>query len=363
MNKLLFIIPLPPPVHGSSMIGASIKNSNLINNKFDIDYINLTTSYSIDEIGTYNLIKVNRFLKIFFHVLVKIIKNKYDLCYVSIAIHGKAFYRDLFIVFLLRLFQRKIVFHLHNKGASNFKNIFRKVGYRFVFKNAFVILLSNLLYFDIQDYVNKEKVYICPNGISNINYSCTKKKSTDNTVNLLFLSNMMLSKGVFALLDTCTILVKKQKKFICHFIGGWKDISEKDFFDYIIKNKLDNNIRYHGPIYGEDKIEFLEMSDIFIHPTFEDCFPLNLLEAIQNGIPVVATKEGGIPDIVIDGENGLLCNKNDSQELAEKISLMIDNPQERINMGIAGKKHFERNFTINHFEEKMINILETIINE
>ena len=56
--KILFILHLPPPVHGSSMVGQYIKDSKIINTSFVAQYINLSTSKTVDEIGKYPILKI-----------------------------------------------------------------------------------------------------------------------------------------------------------------------------------------------------------------------------------------------------------------------------------------------------------------
>lgn len=365
LKSILFILHQPPPIHGSSIVGAYIKNSKLINSSFQANYINILTSYSLNEIGKYSFNKIFRFFKIYYRTILYNIKYKPNLCYLAITINGKAFYRDVLIVIILKIFRRRIVLHLHNKGASTFNNILRKLCYRFVFNNIKVILLSDILYSDIERYAKKEQLYICPNGIPKNSTVITNNKRNNEIVNLLFLSNIMIEKGVLILLDVCTKLKERGIKFICHFVGGWKDISEEKVNEIVLKNNLENFVYFHGPKYNEEKNEFWKKADIFVFPTFysQECFPLVLLEALQNNLPVVSTFEGGIPDIVFDGETGFLCEQKDANCLVEKIEYLIDNPAVRKKMGVAGRKRYEENFTFEHFEKRLVNIFEKIINE
>jgi glycosyltransferase involved in cell wall biosynthesis len=122
------------------------------------------------------------------------------------------------------------------------------------------------------------------------------------TVNLLFLSNLIPSKGVYVLLDACKILKEKGQDFHCHFVGGEsKEINRSVFEQAVRERGLDDCVTYHGPKYGEDKERYWQMADIFVQPTFEDCFPLTLVEAMQNRLPIISTDEGAIPDIVKNG--------------------------------------------------------------
>src|ERR1035437_4542302 len=99
-NNILFILHFPPPVHGSSMIGQSIKNSKIINDTFDCRYINLLVSRTINETGKPSSLKVMRFMRVWFKVLAEIIKKKPDVCYLALTAKGAAFYKDVLLVAL-----------------------------------------------------------------------------------------------------------------------------------------------------------------------------------------------------------------------------------------------------------------------
>ena len=104
-------------------------------------------------------------------------------------------------------------------------------------------------------------------------------------------------------------------------------------------------------------------SDIFVLPTYNDCFPLVLLEAMSFSLPIISTFEGGIPDIVNDELTGYLVQQRDSVALAEKIELLIQNPDLRKKMGIAGRKIFLQKFTLDKFENRLISILQPVIQQ
>ena len=77
-------------------------------------------------------------------------------------------------------------------------------------------------------------------------------------------------------------------------------------------------------------------------------------------LPVISTSEGGIPDIVKDGETGFIVYKQNSNQLAEKIKWLIEHPEEASIMGKKGSTRFIKLFTLNIFEKKIVNILSQI---
>ena len=362
-SKILFILHLPPPVHGSSMVGQYIKDSEIINTSFETNYINLSTSKTVNEIGKKPFVKVSRYVKILFQVIISLIKHNPKIVYLAITAKGVGFYKDFPIVLITKLFSKKLVLHYHNKGVcKNQHRPFDNLLYHILFKNTKIILLSERLYEDVSKYVKNEDVFFCPNGIQVIN-SEEKISPTNNSVpQILFLSNLIASKGVYELLDALKILNDNNVKFHCNFVGGEGDISLSQLNQKINILNLQEYVTYLGKKYGADKYKIFQLSDIFVFPTFyhNECFPLVLLEAMQFELPIISSNEGGIPDIVKDSETGFIVEKQKPKQLAEKIKWLIDHPEEVRLMGEKGQNYFLEHYTLEIFEKRMTHILNQI---
>ena len=355
-SRILFIVPLPPPVHGSTVMCKYIKDSKLINDEFDCDYVNLSASRSMTEVHKFHVVKIWRMFQAFLLVFGKLMTRRYDLCYVALAFH-KSLLKDAPMVLLCKLFRRKVVIHLHGKGASkDAKNGCYRWLLKRTFNNSNVVLLSWLLYPDVEPFVKRENVSICPNGIPTID--CENKERNNPVPRLLFLSNLIISKGVLVLLDALKILMDKGFSFVCDFVGGeTTEINEKKFEDEVRNRQLEKIVFYHGRKFGDEKEAFFERSDLFVFPTNEDCFPLVLLEAMQHGLPIVTTNEGAIPDEVINGENGFIGEQKNPSSIANCIEKLLCDEQLRKEMGENGYQKFQKNFTIDAFEMNIKNIL------
>jgi len=362
--KILFILHIPPPIHGSSIVGEYIKESLVINGAFECSYINLGTSRTIDEIGKNPFRKIFRYLLIIKKVIKELWRSKPDLCCMNITVKGIGFYKDFVIALIVKLCDVKMVYYFHNKGIVTRQNkIFDNFLYRNVFRNADAILLSQYLYYDVKKYIPAKRVSFCPNGISEIKASRKFKKTlvVSSRIKILFLSNLIESKGVFILLDACKILKNKDLLFHCTFVGGVGNVSVDDFRRKVNELCLQDEVSYVGRKFGTEKEQFLSDADIFVHPSYEDCFPLVLLEAMQHSLPVVSTFEGGIKDIVSDGETGFLVQQKDVLALAEKLQILIKNSELRRKMGVKGRLKYEKEFTLYSFENRFKGILTKII--
>lgn len=366
-NKILFILHFPPPVHGAAMVGQYIRESEIINKEFECRYINLGISKSVDEIGKNGLKKWLRYFLILFKTFTTIIRFKPKLVYLTLTSKGSGFYKDAIVALIAKGLGKKVVYHFHNKGVSSRQEkAFDNWLYKRVFKNSNVILLSEHLYPDIKKYVIKEHVQFCPNGIPDLVMNKQYNASSVKTkINILFLSNLIESKGVFVLLEACKLLQKNGLDFYCTYVGGIGDVSEKQFNEKVQEFYLINYVTFVGKKFGIDKDLEFKNADIFVLPTVyhNECFPLVLIEAMQFSLPVISTNEGGIPDIVDDGKSGFLIPQKDAITLANKLAILINDENLRKQMGEAGRKRYEERFTLAIFEQRFSEIMKTLLNK
>ena len=278
-----------------------------------------------------------------------------QLVYVTPTACGVAFYKDFLVVQLLKLMGRKVVVHYHNKGVVTRQD--KKLDdwmYRRFFKGIKVILLADALYEDVKKYVKREQVLICENGIPGNAVDAKDITRENTTPRILFLSNLLIAKGVLVLLDSLKMLDDKKLNFTCDFVGAeTNEIDAQRFQEEVEMRNLQNKVAYLGKKYGEEKEDLYKKSDFFILPTLNECFPLVLLEAMQHALPCVASDVGGISSIIRHGENGYLVEMNNPTALANSIEKLLKDADLRKNMGENGWKRFKSDFTLEAFEKRM----------
>ena len=187
-------------------------------------------------------------------------------------------------------------------------------------------------------------------------------KTKNDVPQILFLSNLIKSKGVFILLEALKLLKKKGVQFYCNLVGGEGDITNQNLLDKINKLDLADAIKYHGKKYDVNKFHLFNQADIFVFPTFyhNETFGLVNLEAMMFGLPIISTNEGGIPDIVKHNETGFIIEKENPMQLAEKLEVLINNPKLGKKLGKEGQIQFNKKYTLEKFETKFTDILKQI---
>ena len=363
MKKILFLIQLPPPVHGVSQINEQVFNSKIFYQNFHKSLVQLKFSDNLKDLRKFNLKKVIRFCKVFFQLVYKILKDRPDLIYFSIMPIGPGFIRDLVYVFIIKLFRVKLIYHLHRRGIEKrINNPFIRKIYRWTFSKSITIHLSdNLLKKEIISLkLKNSKYFVLPNGIPDI--SIEEKIEIKKGLNILFLSNILEEKGVFILLKAFTILTKEFDNIYLDIAGeSFNEKSDKSIVKFIEDNNLSERIEFHSGKYGDEKWKLYKKADIFVFPTYlEECFPLVILEAMRFGLPVISTSEGAIPEIVDDNKTGFLVKKQDINSLIYCMRVLVNSKKLRSKFGDNGRKKFLKNYADKIFKKNIRNIFTNI---
>jgi len=121
--------------------------------------------------------------------------------------------------------------------------------------------------------------------------------------------------------------------------------------------ELESSVSFIGTIKEEKKYEFIKSHKILVLPSIKEYTPGVLLEAQALGVPVIATRVGAVPEMVIDGETGILVEPSDELELARAVEVLIGNHELRKRFSLNARK-FVKNFTL----EAAVDKLEVLYN-
>lgn len=117
---------------------------------------------------------------------------------------------------------------------------------------------------------------------------------------------------------------------------------------------LRDRIRFLG--LRRDVPELLSQAHVFVLCTKWEGLPRSIIEAMRTGLPVVASRVGGVPELVEDGVTGFLVSKGNLDEMRERLRTLLDDPSMRETMGAAGRAAYEANFRIETMIEKTVQV-------
>jgi len=346
-------------------MGEHVVNSQELRSRFDMDVLAIRSAASIADIGKFRPAKVLGIFSLAWRLFLHILTHRPDLVYFTLTPNGTAFYRDVLYVAIMKLSKVRRIYHLHGKGIDKaLASPLIRALYKWVFRGAEVILLSPCLYEDSARVVQREQCHFLANGIPDPWYGGKFRDQQARgiprkTPRIVYFSNLVVNKGIFILLEALALLKLRGVPFRASFVGAWESVSVEQEFGRIVRdNALDDLIEVCGPRHGDEKRQTYSEADIMAFPTYNDSYPLVVLEAMSHGLPVLSTYEGAIPEILQDNISGFLVPRMDARSTADRLELLLNDPVLRERMGKAGRERYLSEFTLRHFEVNLRNIFE-----
>ncbi|BDD89139.1 hypothetical protein DPPLL_35040 [Desulfofustis limnaeus] len=135
------------------------------------------------------------------------------------------------------------------------------------------------------------------------------------------------------------------------------DSIEQQARDLINRNSL-RNIHFLGEVTNPE--DYMPVTDIFLFPSRLEGFPNVLLEAMASGLPTVASAIGGTVDLIIDGQNGLLFDRDDSEQMLGKIEMLIEDADLRKRLGKNGRTSVRQNYAFETIAQQYLELYKRL---
>lgn len=190
-----------------------------------------------------------------------------------------------------------------------------------------------------------------------------EKQLPENTVVLLSLCRLSRQKGIGNVLQALSdIRVSSESVNEWLYVIAGSGPDEKEFRDFVVQKRLEKQVLFLGQVpYGETAAT-LHAADIYVQPSqplpgWLESFGISFVEAEFCGLPCIATRFGGIPEAVRDGETAILVEPGDDKQLARAILELVNNRERRIAMGHAAKM-FAARFSWEAHAQRLAEVLE-----
>ena len=376
MKKILLCGPRSKNFITGVSLAFDLLIKGLSDRKLEYEVVDILKFGKTKKSGSFNFKK--SFSTIYSIVEVWIKVSSCQTYYSTMATSFFGFIRDLLMVTFAKINNKKIILHLHGGGFEEFYEKSPKLVkllIRFNIKNTDrIIVLGELLkkqFYCVGDII-QEKLVVVPNGLT-LGVSeptrCVKSIKNIQSKEILYLSNMMPTKGYKDLIKAIELLKNKGFDDIhLNLCGGFYDAkteenneikSEKDLLIYLKNLGLENFITYHGEVLGDYKKEQLERAHLFILPTYYpwEGQPLSIIEAMAFATPVISTYHKGIPELIENARTGYFVEARSPEQIASSVMKIFSDLDHYENMSRQSRVMYEKKFKQDVHLEKLINII------
>lgn len=256
------------------------------------------------------------------------------------------------------------------------KNLAFKIATKFSINQASWVISDNKHYLDqlSQIGVSPEKQTVIRYGVDT-NFLKPKIKDKDLVRQLdikkeekviLAMGRFVEKKGFEFLIKAMPSILKTNARTKLLLIGSG-DLESK-LRSLIKKLKIEHNAIMPGSVAYSDRAKYYNLADVFVMPSTKDsqgnidASPVAMMDAMACGVPVVATKYSGSPDLIINGETGWMVKENSSVEIAKAVNELL-NYRKTDNMKSLVRRTAILNFSLSQTSEKYLKIFENILSK
>jgi glycosyltransferase involved in cell wall biosynthesis len=202
----------------------------------------------------------------------------------------------------------------------------------------------------------KATICLIPNGVDT-DLFCPSESTDLDRKRIIFVGRLIYSKGVHVLLQALKLLIDDGIDAQLDVVGDGPERARLE--DLANSLGISGSIAFHGNLYGVASL--LQMSSVFVLPSFVEGLPNVVLEAMASGLPVVVTKVGGNPDLVNDGTNGVLVDADNPLQLRDALKELLENKDLAEKLGNEARKTIEQKFSIDHITDTYIKLYNDLI--
>lgn len=311
-------------------------------------------------------IKYFRFLGLMIMYLLFFLKCfKFKVIHLNPSLRRNSYYREMVLILIAKLMNRKVIVYWHG-WINSFEDKIKTSKIRHMLflktygKVDVCIVLGSVFREKLLGLGFKNTILVESNCFDDTflkNIRLNKSHIDVLPVRLLFLSRIEKQKGIYITIDTHNLLIKKGHKSELVIAGTGSELNAA--MKYVDSEKI-GNIKFTGNVEGIEKHNLLENSHILLFPSYSEGLPLTILEGMAYGLVIISRPLGGIPDIIINGENGYLTESLTAGDYVEIIEKLINDWQKYNDISERNILKAQSMFLPEKFKERLISVYNNI---
>lgn len=371
-KKIVYVIgPLPPPYCGHSVMTQHVVEA-MRSAGYTVKVFDLASMGRTGRSGVFSARRLVEVLGLVARVSAFLVVHRPALVYLTPAQSALGAIRDLVVATVLVCSRVPYVLHFH---GAHFRERYVNMGpllgraFRFMLVKArSLIVVADSFREQFADLVSPGRIFIVPNCVARdvfpsdkelqLKLDAIRDERHEDSLHVLFLSNLTRSKGVFDAIEVCRLLISTGIRVCFTFAGEWPADRTREGVERLVENYgLQKNVRFAGVVTGQAKRELLRNADVFILPSYNEALPVSILEAMAWGLPVITTRVGAIPELITDGENGFLVEPGDVEAIVRRLSDLSRSPDLRRSIGARNARIARDAYTVESFSKSFLDVI------
>ena len=278
-----------------------------------------------------------------------ILRHGADLVHINTSLNAKSYWRDLAYALVAKLCGARVLCQVHGGLLEEFaakSRPFTAVVRRMLHWPDAVVVLSLAQLEAFRASAPAQTVELVPNGIDCAPYLRHDRAAPDagTALRLIYVGRLVPGKG---LLETIEALrLARSRGVAARLVIAGNGPEEPRLRQYVREAALAREVAFVGAAYGEHKAELLSQADVLMLASYTEGLPYSLLEAMAAGVVPIVTPVGAIPDVVADGEHGILVAPRDAEAIAQAIGRLAQDRAALARMSAACGKRIAAAYSI-----------------
>lgn len=349
-RRVLMLGPTAPLVGGMASAVEGLKHS-ILAQRCQLTVINNGKTTPPDRgLG----VAIAAQVRLLVRIVRQVLRESIDLVHIHTC-SGFTFWRDGVHVAAARAVGCQVVWHIHGGYFDQFYASYgpvRKSLLRLILGlGEGIIVVSDEWRQRLESMAPAGRWYSVPNGVP---MPQIRARTSGRTARFLFLGNLRPGKGAEDLVRACAIAVSQGFGGVVDLVGPQIVPGRRDALICLIDELgCGSAARLVDTVTGDAKERILRQADVFVLPSHAEGLPVAMLEAMAYGLPVIATRVGGIPAVLRDGVEGFLIEAGDVNALSDRMLRLSQDPNLRQQMGNAAQRRAEAEFSLDCMAERI----------
>lgn len=361
--RVLAMLHLPPPVHG-----VALKHQRMVEGRVGeavrLRVIRYRFARDLGELGRPTARKALLAAAYGLRQAAALAGGDVDVGYLTLTTRGGGLLRDALYMHVFRRFGVPYVVHVPTLGLATEIGRLGPRRRRLVataIRSAAAVVALNDVHRRELESLAPGRVVVIRNALPDVAPELVASGPRSPTI--LFLSNLYVEKGTLVLLDALPAILEAAPGARAVFAGSWPSPRDREAFEArVAELGLAGTVEVVGRVQGDAKLRLIHRAGVLVLPSYYDseCSPNVLIEAMRQGVPVVSTEHGGIPELIEDGSTGALVPARDPEATAMAVAAVLGSPEEADRMGHLARERYERDHRQERWDDQVIRLIEAV---